>query len=64
MTTIYNAFPVKKRRNPGWLVRFARSVREIRFLLNDYGHFRDQGMTCKAAWWNARNTPTVRKVSP
>lgn len=64
MINVYTLLSAKKRRNPGWLLRIARSIREIRILLNDYAHFRDQGMTCKAAWWNARNTPTVRKVSP
>lgn len=64
MSNIVQLFSAK-RKNPNWLLRIARAISNLRSLIADYRHFRAQGLTRKAARFNALNTPTLsaRKIS-
>lgn len=59
MSNVRLLIPRRKRSNPGWIARIARWIGDTRGLIIDYNHFRAQGLTRKAARFNALNTPTV-----
>jgi len=65
MNNVHIPIPRRKRSNPGWLIRVARWIGECRTIFADYRHFRAQGLTRKAARFNALNTPTLsaRKIA-
>jgi len=64
MSNIVQLFSAK-RKNPNWLLRIARAISNLRSLIADYRYFRAQGLTRKAARFNALNTPTLsaRKIA-
>lgn len=60
--SIHN-LPLRPRKNPAWLRRAAHWIGDQRAMLSDYRYYRSRGFTVRAAWFNATNTPTLRKAS-
>lgn len=56
MINVYTLLSAKKRRNPGWLIRFARCIGKTRRLIINYRFYRSLNYTPREALDKAQNT--------